>query len=561
MRTRTKKMFLLAGILLVSAANIFAGSNDKGIELFRAGLDDAAKIYFMQQNNLPAAEQTENYFYLGQVYYRLDQMDSARYFFQRAVETNPQYPFGYIGLGKLELTNNPKAAEDLFKKALGLAKKDASVPAEIAEIYFAAGNKIKAEEFLEKARKIDKKYPGIFIVMGDMLKGQGKIGEASSQYENALLYDSNDKVALLRLSQIYRGINYDQALRYLERLLAIGPNYIPAFAEIGDINYNQGRYKAAVEAYEKLVAMPGMPSVYHERFASALYFDGQYDKSLEVIQHVLAQDPTNLVMYRIEAYNNFRNENFALGLEQMTNFIQNAPEEKHIYFDFLTLGELQLAMKQPALAIKSFERALELDSTKMLIYDKLIAAAESAGDFPLAVEFYERSFEANPDFSLMNLFYYGTANFNAASYYINPETVAAKTTPEIAAANETTFNTFVQKGFRAFSDVITRKSDTHLGYLWRANIKALVDSFNQLRDRKFTGEAKQYYEEALNFMLENNTEGARNKDIIDCYRYLASYYYFMDDLGRVAEFYKKILEIDPTNEQARSTLDMLKIKY
>ena len=561
MRTKTKKALLLAGVLLVSAANLFAGSNDKGIELLRAGFYDAAKMFFIQQTNLSGTEQAENFFYSGLAYYRLEQVDSARYFFQKAVDTDPGFPFGYVGLGRLELKNNPKAAEDLFKKAMGLAKKDASVPTEIAEIYFAAGNDVTANEFLEKARKIDRKYPGIFIVTGDMLRGQGKIGEASSQYENAILFDPNNKLALLRLAQIYRGINVDQALQYLQKILAIDPNYIPAFAEIAEINNNKGRYKAAVEAYEKLTSIPGIPLSYHERFASALYFDGQYDRSLEVIKYVLSRDPSNLVMYRIEAYNNFRNKNFRLGLEQMTKFIQNTPEEKHIYYDYVTLGDLQVEMKQPEQAIKSYKKALELDSAKIEVYDKLITAAEDNHDYLLAIEYYEKSFAANPDYTSMSLFYYGQANFQAAAHYIDPAVIAAETTPDIAAANEASFNAFIEKGFKAFSEVVTRKPDTHWGYFWRANIKSLVDNFNQLRNRPMTGVAKPYFEEALNFMLANNPDGKRNADIIQCYKYLASYYYSINDLNSVADFYKKILAIDPTNEQAKSALDMMKIKY
>ena len=266
-------------------------------------------------------------------------------------------------------------------------------------------------------------------------------------------------------------------------------------------------------------------------------------------------------MYRIEAYNNFKNKNYSLGLEKMNKFIQNTPKEKHIYYDYVTLGDLQVEMKQPEQAIESYKKALKLDSAKIEVYDKLITAAEAEHNYPLAIEYYEKSFAANPDYTLMNLFYYGMANFSAASHYIDPAVIAAETTSDIAAANEASFNAFIEKGFKAFSDVVTRKPDTYLGYLWRANIKALVDSFNQLRNRPMTGVAKPYFEEALNFMLANNPDGKRNADIIDCYRYLASYYYSQNDLNTVADFYKKILAIDPTNEIAKSALDMMKIKY
>jgi tetratricopeptide (TPR) repeat protein len=557
-KTKIKKLLLPSIALLVSTVNVFAGANDKGIEYYRARLYTAAKIYFMQQKNLSATEQAENYYYLGQTYFNLNQLDSAQYFYKKAVEVGPEYPFGYVGLGSLELKNNQKAAEDFFKKAFGLAKKNASVPVEVAEVYVVSENKAKADEALERARKINKKYPGIYLVEGDWLKKQGKIGEACAQYENAILYEPKDKVSYLRLAQIYRGINVDQALQYLDQLVAIDPNYIPAYAEIGDINYGKGYYKAALEAYEKFIAIPGVPLAQHERYASALYFDEQYEKSLEEIKFVLAQDPDNSVMYRIEAYNNYKNKNFELGLEQMNKFVQNTPKEKHIYYDYVTLGDLQIEMKQPELALESYKKALELDSTKTVVYEKLTTAAKNAQNYPLAVEYYEKSFEINPDFSLMSLFYYGQTNFNASAYYIDPQTIAAETSPELAAANEEAFNIYIQKGTKAFSDVITRKPDTYLGYLWRANINALVDSYNQLREKPMTGVAKSYYEEALQYMLENNANAARNKDIIDCYRYLASYHFTLNDLKLVGEYYEKILELDPDNEQAKKTLEILK---
>ncbi|MDR0732937.1 MAG: tetratricopeptide repeat protein [Dysgonamonadaceae bacterium] len=561
MKTKIKKMLLLATVLPVFAASGFAGSNGNGIEYYRAGLYGAAKIYFMQQQNLSAPEQAEAYYYLGQIHYKQDEIGPARYFYEKAVEVDPEYPFGYVGLGELEVKSNPKNAEDFFKKAFGLAKKDASIPTEVAGIYIAEGNKIKAEEALERARKINKQYSGIFVAEGDALKKEGKIGEACASYENAILFDTNDKTAYLRLAQAYKGINPDLALQYLNRLMEIDPNYIPAYAEIGDINYNRGHYKAALEAYEKFIAVPGVPLTQHERYAFALYFDEQYDKSQEEVKYVLSQEPDNSVMYRIEAYNNHKNKNFELGLQQMNKFIQNTPKEKHIYYDYVTLGDLQVEMKQPEAAIESYKKALELDSTKTVIYDKLTAAAENAKNFPLAVAYYEKSFTINPDYSLMTLFSYGQANFSAASYYIDPQTIAKETTPERVAANEANFNAYIQKGMQAFSDVIARKPDTHLGYLWQANISALVDSYNQLREKPMTGVAKPYYEKALAFMLENNANGIRNNDIISCYRYLASYYFTLEDLASVGEYYKKILEIDPDNEQAKKTLGMLKIKY
>ena len=123
-----KKINVLAVALSLSVSGVFAAVNERGIDLYRAELYDAAKIVFLEQSGGSPDEQAERYYFLGQTYYELQKPDSAAYYYAQANTTSPNYPFGYIGEGKLALAKgNTKAAEDLFKKANGLAKKDPSV--------------------------------------------------------------------------------------------------------------------------------------------------------------------------------------------------------------------------------------------------------------------------------------------------------------------------------------------------------------------------------------------------------------------------------------------------
>ena len=284
-----QKLLIYAGVFLLAAANAFAGSNDKGIEYFRAELYDAAKIFFLQQSNQSAADKAENYYYLGQTYYKLNQSDSASYYFRKAIETFPEYPFGYIGEGKMELMKgNTKAADDLFKKANSYAKKDASVQTTIAEVYIDAEDYNNATIALDRARRVNSKYSGIYVAEGDMLFKQGKIGDACGRYDIAINFDKNDKVAYLKIAQVYKDINPKTALEYLDKLVAIDPNYIPAYAILGYINreigYDNRENKSfldALDAYEKFIAIPGVPMAEHESYAQLLYLTGQFEKANE----------------------------------------------------------------------------------------------------------------------------------------------------------------------------------------------------------------------------------------------------------------------------------------
>ena len=559
---KIKKGLTLAGAVFFCITGVFAANNEKGIDLYRAELYDAAKIFFTQQTNQSQIEQAENYYYLGQTYYRLQQNDSATYFYNKAVEVDSDYPFGYIGQGMIALTSNDiKEAEALFKKAIGLAKKDPSVQTNIAEVYIAAKMYPQAEDALGKARKINKKYSGIYVAEGDLLMQQNKVGEACSRYENAIAFDQTDKVAYLKIARVYKTINSEQALNYLNALVGIDVNYIPAYAELGDIYREGGKYLQALDAYKKFISIPGVPVLQHERYAQLLYFTDQYPESLERIDYVLKQNPSNAVMLRLKGYNNFKLENYELAVEQLTSFIQNNPVEDIIYLDYIMLGRAQIKTKQPEEAISTLLKAAVKDSSKSEVYKELTTAYELTDNYSEAVKMYEKFFEVESTPVVIDFFNYGQANFFAAYQYTTPDALNAKLTPEEQAANDAELQSYIDKGNRAYAEVISRSPESFLGYYHRARLNSLLDSVEQARTGKTSGNAKLYYEETIQIMLEKYDAGTRNRELLESYRYLASYYYVMEDKDNAGENYKKMLEIDPDNEGAKQVLDFLKIKY
>jgi tetratricopeptide (TPR) repeat protein len=557
----SKKLVSLAFACFITASALAA--NERGIDLYRAELYDAAKIFFLQQNNQTPQEQAENYYYLGQTYYALQKVDSAAYYYAKAITANAEYPFGYIGEGKLALAvGDMKTAENAFKTAVGLAKKDVSVQTNIAEAYVDAGKLPQAEDVLLKAEKIDKKYSGIYMVRGSMALKEGKREQAYGWYEQAIYFDANDKVAYLKLAKAYEGASTQTALDYLNKLVQIDPNYIPAYALIGDINRESGMYYQALEAYEKFISIPGVPLLQHERYAQLLYFTDQYQKSLQQIDYVLKQEPANPVMHRIQAYNHFKLDETALAAQEMDAFLKSTPENLHIYLDYTTYGQALLKEKQPEEAIAILQKAIALDPSKGEIYKVLANAYEAAKDYPEAASAYEKYFEQTEDARVTDYFYYGQALYSAAIKYVGAAYTEAVITPEQAQIDSIAFYSHIEKGNVAFSEVISRSPESYIGYLWKANLNALVDYKERGTSiAPFKGYAKPYYEEALQVMLNNNADGKRNSNIIDSYDYLASYYLLLDDKVNAGEFYKKILEIDPSNQRAIDALTQLKIKF
>lgn len=553
-----KKIYGLAGALLFFSLSTFAGSNDAGIDYYRAGLYDAAKIFLTGLRDLSPRDQAENYYYLGEISYEQDDVAQALSYYDKAVATDESYPLGYIGQGKVELSKgNAKVAEDLFKKANGFAKKDPSVQTAIAEVYVNAGNNLKAQEALEKARKIDKKYSGIYNVEGDMYMKQGKVGEASARYESGLGFNPNNKVSYLKLARIYKNINSKLSLDYLDRLVALDPEYIPAYAEIGDINYTTGFYGKAIEAYKKFISIPGVPMEKHANYAQLLYFTKQYKESLGKIEEVMKQLPDNFIMLRLKAYNNYELENYDEAISLMEQFMQTVPAEKHIYLDYMTLGRTYLKTKQPEKGIAALKKALEMEGTNSEeVYRELATAYDNLKDYRSALDAYAKYFETAESPSSSDYYYCGLAAYQGAAGCM--EKINTATTEEETTAATEEMNFYLGKAREAFTKLTEIIPDSYLGPYWMANSNSIPDAIEYSKTEKMTGLARPYFEQAIAIMSARNENGNMSKMLITAYDYLSNYYFIVQDNAKVIECNQKILELDPANQKAKETLDILK---
>jgi tetratricopeptide (TPR) repeat protein len=380
-----------------------------------------------------------------------------------------------------------------------------------------------------------------------------------------LYFDANDKEAYLKLARGYKNSNASVAKEYLEKLVAIDPDYIPAYAEIGDlygissIDESKVNYTKALAAYEKFISIPGVPTLQQERYAQILYFTDNYEKSLQHINSVLKTDPENAVMHRLQGYNNYKLGNVELSVQQLAKFLQEQPADKHIYLDYITYGHALADAKQPEAAVEAFLKAAALNPAKPEIYKELAVTYTNAKNYPEAIKAYEKYFELEPEPSATDKYFFGQTIYYAASKYIAADYAPSEDQKQ---TDDATFNAYIEKGNVAFADVIKRSPDSYLGYFWRARLNTFVDLKTQeTKTSAMQGVAKPYFEEAVEVMLKNNEDGKRNKDIIEAYRYLASYYLLLDDNAAGGEYFKKILLIDPANVQAKETLDALHIKY
>lgn len=298
------KFYYVAAFLLGASLLANAQGYKDGIEYYKAGqFDNAITILTKNMNDGSTDKALANY-YLGQSYLNKGDMAKAATYFQAGIAANPDCGYNYVGLGAIDLKNNNKsAAEEQFKKAQNLAKKNSEITVDIARAYYNADPVAYAKEidkYIEKARKDSKsKEPAIYIFEGDRKTKERNYNEAATWYEQAINFDSDNPEGYVKYANTYFYVVPDFAIKKLEELLQKQPNSALAQRELAEKYYENGQITRAAAQYGRYMANPNHFPQDKARYAVLLYADKKYDEALATANEVLAEMPDDLTLNRI----------------------------------------------------------------------------------------------------------------------------------------------------------------------------------------------------------------------------------------------------------------------
>ena len=160
------KFLLLSSLIFVGGMTmkVSAASYADGIEYFKSGQPDRAKIILQRTFNDASTNKAEACYYLGEIYSGMQKNDSAMYYYKEGIKIDPLYPFNKIGEAKLMLKSNTKGAESIFKEILKekANKKNPAVQLAIAKAYYE-NVMPEYQKYLDKAIDADKKFAETYL--------------------------------------------------------------------------------------------------------------------------------------------------------------------------------------------------------------------------------------------------------------------------------------------------------------------------------------------------------------------------------------------------------------
>ena len=360
------KLFLslvLAGGLLASAQT--QGYKD-GIEYYKAGQHENAKTILERTINDAATDKSLANYYLGQVALAQGDKAAAKKYFETGLSQDADNGYNYVGIGALDLLNgDAKGAEESFKTAQKLAKKDHELIIAIARAYYNADPvkyAAQVQKFIDKARKDSKNMePAIYVLEGDMLMDAKDYGGAAAKYENAIRNDPQNSEGYVKYANAYFNVNQNYGIQKLEELLAQQPNSAMAQRELAEKYFLADHWKKASDLYGKYIQNPNHFPEDKARYAVLLYWGEKYPESLDVANQILAQDPANFLMQRVRMLDYTAMKQYDNAIASGKSFFADNVGGNFTTNDYVTYAEALTGAGQDSLAVIQYEIASERD--------------------------------------------------------------------------------------------------------------------------------------------------------------------------------------------------------
>lgn len=435
-------------------------------------------------------------------------------------------------------------AEDKDKQVTAVfktVKKDAKAIAGIGRAYLDAKEYDNADKYADLAIKANKNCAAGYVLKGDICVMKDDGGAASSWFENATTLDPQDPEGYRRYAQINAKADPDGSIAKLEQLRSIDPSY-PVDLVAAEIQSKAGRADAAIEYYSK-VDLDKMEDYQLADYASTLFLKQKYDESLKVSSFGNNKFPRYGSLNRLSLLNNVNLEKYEEAIKFGDRLFNSSDDVKYTALDYINYGTALQKLKKNDEAIKAFEKVVNTRTFDMeqriSVFKNLSDVYKSMGDYPKALEYYEKYVKGNQTKMTANI-------KNGLAQLYRTIAIDENSTPEqkqeaIAKADKV-FSEIAEE-FPAFKQSVTAQ---------RAKLAFILDPEDK------AGAAKPHYDQLIEII--NGLESKDASDVAQLKQALSyNIVYFVkvnEDIAKAKEYAAKLLEIDPENAMAKQVSEL-----
>jgi tetratricopeptide (TPR) repeat protein len=510
-----------------------------------------------------------NYFYLGQVYLKLEKQDSAKIYFEKGKTAKDAGHLNLIGLAHIDLINgNKTAAQSNIASSLAMAKKkNTEELIYISRAYLNADNPdfSKAVENAKLAVVSDVKSARAYLVLGDAQLANKNTNDAYVAYRTAYELDNTLYQAKIQLAVITRNAQaYPEAMKALKEILTLSPNFGPAYREMAETNLawafgNNSNFKekiaAALDDYKKYMSLTDTSVDSRMKYTDFLILTKDWKGVEAEALAIQKMDKVNPRVLRYLGYASLENGNPEAAVKALNEFILKSDIKKVKGRDFSYLGKAKLALASDAngviINLSKFEEAL-VDLVKASDLDSKLGSEFSE----LGVKLYkQKSYLEAAKVLELTLKNTGSKTYTLDNYYYGNSILyfTMDKTPEVKSKYTNEF----EKANIAFGEVIKASPTTQDAYFSKAQLNRVYDTE---ASKKI---AVTDYEGYVNVVkAKGDVEMAKElvkKNLASAYTFIGSAYSATDRVKAI-EAFENAAKINPTDKYVIESLSVLKKK-
>jgi len=223
----------------------------------------------------------------------------------------------------------------------------------------------------------------------------------------------NDRDANYNLAHMYYGLhNYDQAIRYYQRVLDIDPNSKLVYNQLGYIYANTGNFSSAIETLERYKTMvPDEPNPY-DSIGEIYQYQGEYGKAIKHFKQALNINQNFINALLHVGYTYLDQGKYSDALKTFSEYLEKStdPATRATAHQFLGLTQWRLGNTDAAIEHyrNVYENTANLTQTPLRVYEIYQERNDSVSARQILEHFYNRGknyIETNSDhiFSLAYL--------------------------------------------------------------------------------------------------------------------------------------------------------------
>jgi len=190
------------------------------------------------------------------------EVDRAVLYFKQAVERDPNFALGYVGLADSDEDHDRPLKKEYIRRALSIDDSVAEAHASLGYQYMLDYDWTASERELQRAMELDPKYPRSYAWNGARLMMIGKYDEALASIERALDLDPTSIGV-----NFYKGVclgaagRREEAIQQFKNTMEIDPTFPWAHSHLSRIYRLGGDYAASVEERAVSLELDGHPDM------------------------------------------------------------------------------------------------------------------------------------------------------------------------------------------------------------------------------------------------------------------------------------------------------------